>query len=369
MPRPDSGFLSGVLAGIQQFKQTRAFYQQMETGGLQQEAARAGLEQAEWQKQYRQTPQEAAQFQYDEALRRAGGTERLRRDIGAEYAPGEDERALARLEAELKLRQQYAPTREAGQIKPGDLAKLDEIMGGVITSLGFTEQNFPGIAGLTEDVHMKAIAQLTGGVFIEDGKLVQWPFTDQAGAITTIYTGLAESDPQIIAFAGRIATEEELKAGRLPDQVRNIIAGMAQRRLPIDKIRQEVQRVSFETMPAETTAVGEGAERLMAQPMTSLRSIIPFGKAIGGALLSDVPLIGGKASAIRDEGFRNLLAIHGGNVKESLNYLAKSSPTFGGMVSEIVQDFIRFLLRTGQLSEQAAAEIEGVPPANTESGR
>ena len=46
MPRPDSGFLSGILHGIQQFKQTRQFYQQMETSDLQQERLRSGNEMA-----------------------------------------------------------------------------------------------------------------------------------------------------------------------------------------------------------------------------------------------------------------------------------------------------------------------------------
>ena len=44
MPRPDSGFLSGVLAGINQFKQTKQFYEQMESTNLQQEASRAQLD-------------------------------------------------------------------------------------------------------------------------------------------------------------------------------------------------------------------------------------------------------------------------------------------------------------------------------------
>ena len=61
MPRPDSGFLSGILAGINQFKQTKQFYEQMESTNLQQEVTRAQLEQMQWQKQNRMTPEEQAE--------------------------------------------------------------------------------------------------------------------------------------------------------------------------------------------------------------------------------------------------------------------------------------------------------------------
>ena len=78
MPRPDSGFLSGILAGIQQFKQTRQFYQQMETSDLQQERLRSANELAQLQIGGYETPGEAGARRTDEYGERLGIQDEMR---------------------------------------------------------------------------------------------------------------------------------------------------------------------------------------------------------------------------------------------------------------------------------------------------
>ena len=66
MPRPDSGFLSGVLAGINQFKQTKQFYEQMESTNLQQEATRAQMAAFKQQQADYMSPDEKALWERDQ---------------------------------------------------------------------------------------------------------------------------------------------------------------------------------------------------------------------------------------------------------------------------------------------------------------
>ena len=370
MPRPDSGFLSGVLAGINQFKQTKQFYEQMESTNLQQEATRAQMaafkqQQADYESPTTIRDRELEdhekrlrlrttleQEQYDRNRTRAGelpstpeGVFRLPTETG-----GWQYLADPTLSAKAKLKGMY-------QIKPGDLKTLEELMENSITNLGFTERDFPGVVGLPEDVHRKAMAQLTGGAYPDfiDGKqqLVQWSMSDPASAVTTLYTSLLENDPQIVAFARRITDRETLNS------IGAEIGQMAFRRAPISDVRREVQRLSFEAVPSEQTGLGEAAERLAAQPIASIESIGPYAKFIAGTMVSDVPGLEDKGTALQDESFRSLMAIHGHNINKSLEYLKAEN-----LASGTIQAFIKFLLRTGKLTSGTQGETQGIPVPN-----
>jgi len=372
MPRPDSGFLSGILAGVNQFKQTRQYYEQMESTNLQQEATRAQMAAFKQQQADYMSPTAKAEKDYDEYLRRnkAGedykselaGTERERRRVYWE-ANGIPEGGV--LDPDYNLSWIPGAGRAGkgssaggytGQIKPSDMKTLTELMENSIANLGFTKQNFEGIDGLPEDVLQKAMAQLTGGIYKEinpdTGKeeYRQIPYTDQAGAITTLYAGLLETDPQILAFARRMED---------PSVLRSTIATMASRRSPLAEIQREVQRLSFEAVPSEQTGLGEAAERLAAQPIASIESIGPYAKFIAGTMVSDVPGLEDKGTALQDESFRTLLSINEHNINKSLEYLKAEN-----FASGTIQAFIKFLLRTGKLTRGTQGETQGIPAPN-----
>ena len=115
MPRPDSGFLSGILHGIQQFKQTRQFYQQMETSDLQQERLRSANELAQLQIGGYETPGEAGARRTDEfgtRLDMQGEATTTREadayDLKVSRRPAEDEYALAFQRKVLELKAEFA---------------------------------------------------------------------------------------------------------------------------------------------------------------------------------------------------------------------------------------------------------------------
>ena len=377
MPRPGSGPLSGIVRGMQAFMQTKQFYEQMESTNLQQEATRAQLDAFRQRQADYMSPQDTAQFQYDEALRRENAvtTQATTRNMGIEQ-PSDREgfvwrrnpqtRAWEEVKDEAywfnKQTERAATQRGSsaggytGQIKPSDMKTLTELMENSIANLGFTKQNFEGIDGLPEDVLQKAMAQLTGGIYKEinpdTGKeeYRQIPYTDQAGAITTLYAGLLETDPQILAFARRMED---------PSVLRSTIATMASRRSPLAEIQREVQRLSFEAVPSEQTGLGEAAERLAAQPIASIESIGPYAKFIAGTMVSDVPGLEDKGTALQDESFRTLLSINEHNINKSLEYLKAEN-----FASGTIQAFIKFLLRTGKLTRGTQGETQGIPAPN-----
>ena len=112
MPRPDSGVLSGVLAGINQFKQTKQFYEQMEVSGLQKEASRAQLDAFQRREQDYESPGDIRAGRIQDQL----DTEETIYQRGIDRQPLEDERKMALYEEQLRLGQKYAPPR--GTEKP-----------------------------------------------------------------------------------------------------------------------------------------------------------------------------------------------------------------------------------------------------------
>jgi len=107
MPRPDSGFLSGVLAGINQFKQTRQFYEQMESTNLQQEVTRAQMAAFKQQQADYMSPKDRLAAETEAKL----NLEATVYNRNLDRQPAEDERAFSKLERELELRSKYTQSK------------------------------------------------------------------------------------------------------------------------------------------------------------------------------------------------------------------------------------------------------------------
>ena len=133
MPRPDSGFLSGVLAGINQFKQTRQFYEQMESTNLQQEATRAQMAAFQRREQDYRSPQQVYDDEHEQYKRKLGAGAEAQLDLeGKLYGisktrwSDEDDRAIKMLEKRFELQSQYNPNgRSAGAGAMGALKGTD----------------------------------------------------------------------------------------------------------------------------------------------------------------------------------------------------------------------------------------------------
>jgi len=119
MPRPDSGFLSGVLAGINQFKQTKQFYEQMESTNLQQEATRAQLDAFKQQQADYMSPQ----AQIDARTQAEREREQELYDLGQARQPLEDERKLAFMQKELELRSKYTQPKATATLTADEALK------------------------------------------------------------------------------------------------------------------------------------------------------------------------------------------------------------------------------------------------------